>query len=231
MLLIKNGQQRKLADNKEFGRIRYWNREDSGGRSRKPEPYRYDDANAEIIGEHRGWNNTNRRQRAADSEDEDDSEGINGWEADDGDATESEREAPEDSVRFPLRAGKERPVRSGRPYYDEDFKRESSSKLRRNMTSDESELDETISDLENVMQDSDLDEDNNMGAPTSACYDYHKSRDGEEDHILFKGHGSNRLSGIDDSETDDDDDSDEGHSRSELFRDRSKNQDNIAGGP
>ncbi|KAL9249005.1 CRM-domain containing factor CFM9, mitochondrial-like protein [Drosera capensis] len=75
----KEWAEEEAAEKEELGKIRYRNREEFGGRFRRPELYTGCD-------ESRGWKDSNRKQIASDSDDEDDlPEDTNGWESEDED--------------------------------------------------------------------------------------------------------------------------------------------------
>ncbi|GLT65104.1 hypothetical protein SLA2020_375560 [Shorea laevis] len=70
--------EEEAAEEKELGRIRYWNREEIGGRSRSRNNYSDDE-----IRELRGWKDTfgKRRTNESDGEDADNFEGDDEWDS------------------------------------------------------------------------------------------------------------------------------------------------------
>ncbi|GMH24873.1 hypothetical protein Nepgr_026716 [Nepenthes gracilis] len=189
----------EAAEKDEFDKIRYWNREDSGGRFRQ----RDSDSDDETNGEVKGRKYAHWKQKAAKSDDaEAISDGIDVWESNDEDGgSEFEEETDEDSYKHSLKVGRGRTERTGGAYHEEDFKRDDGSKFRRKMSDEEPEL-EAFSDLENAMWDSDSGVENSLGAPRPAGNNYHSSSDEEEDHNLLNEEASSKVSGIDAHEID-----------------------------
>lgn len=145
----KEWEEEEAAEQEESGRIRYWNREEFAGRSRGPEMRSYGDSSH---GFRRNERDTRSQRRSNNSDDDDD---------DDSDQLDSEDD------EIPKRFDRTRPNtrRQG-----EDFKRRSTDP-RPQVRNDE---DNELSDLDNIMWDSEDEED----APANYIS---SSSDGEED--------------------------------------------------
>ncbi|KAJ4827563.1 hypothetical protein Tsubulata_004783 [Turnera subulata] len=116
------------AEKEEYGRIRYWNREDSGGRGRRPEMRRNDDSDSEVM-EGRHWKDARGKRRGARHVDSDASGGDNQWDDNDvadGSDRESDVDHSDEAHSYHRRTG-------GVQRKLEDFRRDNNTKgFRRN---------------------------------------------------------------------------------------------------
>ncbi|KAF5740416.1 hypothetical protein HS088_TW11G00485 [Tripterygium wilfordii] len=149
----------EAAEQEETGRIRYWNREDIGGRSRRSELHRHEDYYEEGRGARAGKDARDVRRnvdRYITSEDEhdwhpDDVRNARDLESDDDDSDE----APIDFQRS--RGGQGKRGRTAKAINNEGFRNKADSNLRRSVSKFEFESD-SFSDLENASWKSDTEE-------------------------------------------------------------------------
>ncbi|XP_010554068.1 PREDICTED: uncharacterized CRM domain-containing protein At3g25440, chloroplastic [Tarenaya hassleriana] len=170
----------EAAEKEEYGRIRYWNREEFNGRTTGSDRHRYgpDDRS---IGGSRGRNEMDARmKRTSDGSDDDDDDddddggggggGGGGWDSDDGD---EDGELPHKFDRARTNRGRQR----------EEFKRRGSDlRVRQNENVSESET--MFSDLDNTMWDSE-DENDDKPKPRFSRDDYKSTRDEDEDAYSY----------------------------------------------
>ncbi|GAV78704.1 CRS1_YhbY domain-containing protein [Cephalotus follicularis] len=193
----KEWAEEEEAEKEEQGQLRYWNKDDIGGRFRRPEGLRND---ADIRGE-RGRMDTRGRKRTADSDDDDDdnSEGDDEWDSDSvGDVNAIEihannsREAPDEFKRSRV----ERKPRNVRRVNDDNsFKRNTKANFVRKMAEEDSDSENMLSDLENAMWESDAEEGHDLRESGAGSSHNYRSSSSEEDDIdLIKGNERNGVS-------------------------------------
>lgn len=216
----KEWDAEEAAEKEELGKMRYWNREEFGGRFRRSETQRddnsYDDDGVKGA---RGWKDTRGKQRTNDSDDEDNDipDVDDEWDSNDmRDASDLESDADDsDKVHDKFRVSRTnrwREDKSGGAKNNDSFKRKPEAKFRRKATEEDSDSDSEnmLSDLENAMWQSDAEEEQDSEALKAASYNYRSSSDGEEDSYHSKGVEKNNWVNEHESV---DDDSDETHSR------------------
>lgn len=177
----KEWEEEEIAEKEELNRIRYWNKEDSGGRF-KPERYRGSDSDDEIGGRPRGGNDIHHRARITDSENED--------------GFSEDEESDENDEHPPSRVQKWNPEKTPGSYENRGFKN-TRSRFKGKGGEEESESENTLSDLDNIMGQSDSEEEHMPRGPRPHRTD------------KFVRNDINRLNDDDYSEIDCDDDDDD----------------------
>lgn len=159
----KEYEVEEAKENEEIGRLRYWNREEYGGRFRRLDSSRNDDYGGEVRGS-RVWQTTHSKHRATDSDDEEIAHSDIDDDDDDDDEFNSSifvDDSDIDSNSNEARGGfKESGGRGERRNISPN--RHTEAKFRRNMAIADSELEGMLSDVENAMWDSD-EEENDSG--------------------------------------------------------------------
>ncbi|KAI3409210.1 CRM domain-containing protein [Psidium guajava] len=198
----------EAAEKEEAGKIRYWNREEFGGRFKRPEYRGGNDSDIEIRGA-RNWKDRRGKQAIDSNEGEHD-----GWDSDDAEEVSDVENAHDDSDEELARSIVERQKheRTGKPKNIQTPPRNARPSVRNNVVVKESESDSMLSDLENVMWDSDEGEgEDSRQSETGTSRNYHSSSDEDENlHQPVRG-DQNRfcsLRGDDDESNDDMDESD-----------------------
>ncbi|TXG54733.1 hypothetical protein EZV62_019989 [Acer yangbiense] len=191
----KEWEAEEAAEKEEFIRIRYRNREESGGRFRRSGNYSDDDQDDNIRA--RGWKDKHSQKRSADNGDEVDDE----WESShaanasnlESDADDSD-EAHDEFNRFKVERGKQNNI--GRANINnKGFQRNAEANINRKMAIEDSEPENNFSDLENAMWQSDSEEEPDSRAVASHDHRKRNCKNGVNDF------GSN----ADDSDEADDD--------------------------
>ncbi|WVZ14662.1 hypothetical protein V8G54_012228 [Vigna mungo] len=161
----KEYEAEEAKEKEEFGRIRYWNKEEFGGRYRRSDASRNDDHDVEARGS-RAWQSTQPKRHAIDSDDEenahfdddddDDASDLdsnyNGYEGSRGRFKESRRKREKQNNP---EMGQHRDNRSSN--------RHAGSKFRSNTSMEDSESEGMFSDVENAMWESGDEENNDSG--------------------------------------------------------------------
>ncbi|KAJ1402059.1 YhbY-like superfamily [Sesbania bispinosa] len=150
----KNMKLKEAKEKEELGRIRYWNKEEFGGRFRRSDASRNDDYDGEVRGS-RVWQTTRPKHRATDSEDEENAH------SDDGDEWHSSNIADDSDI-------------------DSNSDGSNEARGRRNMAIKDSESEGMLSDVENAMWESD-EEENDSGHLRQFSDKYKSSSSDEED--------------------------------------------------
>lgn len=213
----------EAAEKEERGQIRYWNREEFGGRFRRSETQGDDNfyGNDEVK-RARGWKETRGKQRTDDSyeNDNDISEGEDEWDSDDvRDASGLESDA-DDSNQVLDRARVSRASRSREDNVhgfknNRSFKINSEANFRRKTTEEDSDSENMLSDLESARWQSDAKEEHDSHPSRAANYDYRSSSDEEEDLYHTTGNEKNVVS-EDESGADDSDETQSGYNISKV---------------
>ncbi|KAB2610152.1 CRM domain-containing protein [Pyrus ussuriensis x Pyrus communis] len=180
----------EAAEKEEFTRMRYWNREEYGGRYRRSEEPENDDSDDEIP-RVRDWRQTHGKQRPnGDYEDDNEewrSNNVVGSSVLDSDADDSDG-TPEKFKISPRDWGRQNKI--GRAKNDECFYRNSEANNRKAsnrkiMVDVESE--NVLSDLDTAMWKFNSEEEHDSTASRAANYDFRSSSDEEEDLTYTKG--------------------------------------------
>ncbi|KAM1565584.1 hypothetical protein ACFX1Z_044371 [Malus domestica] len=181
----------EAAEKEEFTRMRYWNREEYGGRYRRSEEPENDDSDDEIP-RPRDWRHNGKQRPNGDYEDDEEewhSNNAVGASVLDSDADESDG-TPEKFKISPRDRGRQ--DRIGRAKNDERFCRNSEANNRKVnnrkiMVDDGTESENVLSDLDTAMWKSDSEEEHDSTASRAANYDFQSSSDEEEDLMYLKG--------------------------------------------
>lgn len=200
----KEYEAEEEKEKEELGRIRYWNKEDFGGRYKRSDAYRNDDQDVEARGS-RVWQGTRPRHHATDSDDEENAHSDND---DDGGGGDDEQhfnniadandldsspggsnEARGSFKESRRKREKQNNISMGRSRDNESLNRHTGAKFRRNMAIEDSESEGMLSDVENVMWESDEEEndsghlrkfkDNYKSSSSDDEYTYQTMRDKE----------------------------------------------------
>lgn len=205
----------EAAEQEELGRLRYWNREEYGGRYRRSETHRDDDSDDDEVKGARNWKDTRGKQRTSDSDDKDNDiyDGDDEWNSKDvRDASDLESDADDsDEVHNKLkvsRANRGKEDKFQRAKNNEGFKRNPEANFRRKMAEEDPDSENMLSDIENAMWQSDAEEEHDSRASRAVSYNYRSSSE-EEELYHMKGEKEN---GVNEHESEADD-SDEAHDR------------------
>ncbi|XP_061357528.1 CRM-domain containing factor CFM9, mitochondrial [Gastrolobium bilobum] len=185
----KEYEAEEAKEKEELGRIRYWNREEYGGRFRRSDDPRNDDYDGEVRGS-RVRQTTRPKRQANDSDDEENghSEDDDEWHssniADDSDLDSNSDGSIEarDSLKE-SRGKRERQnnVGTGRARVNESSNRHAEAKFRRNMAIEDSESEGMLSDVENAMWESD-EEENGSGHSRKFSDNNYKSSSSDDEY-------------------------------------------------
>lgn len=199
----------EAAEKEDSGRIRYWNREEFGGRFRRAETVRGDSSYNDINGA-RSWKDTRGKPRTCESDDEDSdaSDADDEWQSHHvrrASAVDSDTdEFDESEENFKVHKGDRRKQeKTGRFGNDEAYKRNAPVNLRKSMPEEDSDAENVLSDLETAMWQSDADEEHNSSTSRATNYNYRSESDEEEDSYNLKEQQGGRItfeSSADDSD-------------------------------
>lgn len=177
----KEYEAEEAKEQEELGRIRYWNREEFGGRFRRSDVSRNDDHDGEVRGSR--FRQTALKHQASDSDDEniehsDDNEEWNSLDSNSDNSIEAKG-------RFKVsKVDREKRKNFGRAQVNESSNRHAEGRFRGNAAIVDSESGNTFSDLENAMWESDEEENepsrqfsNNYKSKSNDKYAYHTKRD------------------------------------------------------
>lgn len=171
----KEYEAEEAKEKEELGIIRYWNKEEFGGRYRRSDASRNDERDVEARGS-RAWQTIHPKHLASDSDGEenahfnndDDEDGDDEWRfnnvVDASDLDNNSDGSNETRGRFKESRGqRKKPNNTGmdRTRDNENINRHAGAKFRRNMTIEDSESEGVFSDVENAMWESDEEENNN----------------------------------------------------------------------
>ncbi|KAG7982022.1 hypothetical protein I3843_04G028600 [Carya illinoinensis] len=200
----------EAAEKEELSKIRYWNREEFGGRFRRSETPRansYDDDD-EVRGT-RGWKETRVKPRTNDTDDEDidNSDGEDEWDSNDvRDAVDVESDSDDShQVHDKVRVSRANRWKEDKIYGAKNngsSKRNPEANFRRERTEEESDSESMLSDLENATWQSDAEEEHDSEPSRAVSNNYRSSSDEEEDFYHIKGNekkGDKDESGADKS--------------------------------
>ncbi|KAG5039230.1 hypothetical protein JHK85_011706 [Glycine max] len=209
----KEYEAEEAKEKEEFGRIRYWNKEEFGGRYRRSDASRNDDHDVEARGS-RVWNTTHPKRHAIDSDDEENAHSDNDDDDDDeewhfnniADASDLDSNSDEsDGTRGKFKESRRKREKQNNPGIsrardDESSNRHAGAKFRRNMAIKDSESEGMLSDVENAMWESEDEEqeNNDSGHLRKFSGNYRSSSsDDEYAHQTM----SNKKSGVRDHES------------------------------
>ncbi|EEF40973.1 conserved hypothetical protein [Ricinus communis] len=144
----------EAAEQEEFGKIRYWNKEDFGGRVRRSEMHR----SAASEGEERGagrWKDAHDRRR---NDDRDDDNDDGQWDSDDVEISNDLESETDDSDEVLGVENRSRGVHTkqngvGRDYNTKGFRRNAEAKFQREVVKEDSKSEYMLSDLDSAASD------------------------------------------------------------------------------
>lgn len=179
----------EAAEKEEFGKIRYWNREDYGGRIRSPEIHRSEVSDGEARGA-RHWRDPRDKRMSSNRDDDSDvSEGDNEWNVRDNSDHESDFYADRRS-----RGLRRKQDGIGREYNAHVIKRKFEPEFKEKMAEEDSESEEMLSDLDNAMWQSDAEEEHvSRTSRAEASPIFKSSSDDEEDTYPLKRNEITRV--------------------------------------
>ncbi|KAA8530182.1 hypothetical protein F0562_004891 [Nyssa sinensis] len=188
----------EAAEKEEISKIRYLNREDSGGRFGRSEMV--EDSDDDIRGGTRSWKDTRGRQRINYDDNKDDiiSGDDDGWDSDDvEDVFNHESDAnPSNETHSKINVPKvERRKRDeiGRANANEDSKRSPKAQFRGKMAHEDSISEDTLSDLEDAVWESDDEEEHDSRGSRTASSKYRNNSDEEEEFYHMKRDERNEV--------------------------------------
>lgn len=185
----------EAAEKEELSQIRYRNREEHGGRFRKPDMST--NSPDDEMEKPRVWKQRDSKQRLYNSDEEDDHGNEEEWDSDDGqnannlDSDTDDSDGADGIVQSPPRAGGRHDLAKNK-----SFKRNVEPFERKRMDTEASEPENMLSDLESAMWQSDTEEEDDMKVSRDANHDY-KSHEDDLHHI--KKDMNNRLNDYDSS--------------------------------
>lgn len=156
----------EAAEQEELGKIRYWNKEDFGGRIRRSEMHRNEVTDGEDRGGARCWKTAHEKKRSADRDDDSDmSEKNDQWDSDDaGDDLESDADDFNEAHRVHSRTRDVHRKQDGfgRAYNFKGSRRNAGAKFEEKVVEEDSEPESMLSDLDNAMHESDSEEEHEL---------------------------------------------------------------------
>ncbi|XP_027358976.1 uncharacterized CRM domain-containing protein At3g25440, chloroplastic isoform X2 [Abrus precatorius] len=200
----KEYEAEEAKEKEEFGRIRYWNREEFGGRYRRSDASR----NGDYDGETRGLRfrqTTHPKQRSIDSDDEENAHSDNDeWhssnnvDASDPDSDSDGSNEARGRFKESRRGGKKlkNNIGVGRARDNESSNRHAGAKYRKNMAIEDSESEGMFSDVENAMWESD--EEENDSGHMRKFSDNYKSSSSDDEYTYQTKRG--KMNGVRDHE-------------------------------
>ncbi|KAG5084643.1 hypothetical protein JHK82_052040 [Glycine max] len=208
----KEYEAEEAKEKEEFGRIRYWNKEEFGGRYRRSDASTNDDRDVEARGS-RVWQTTHPKRHAVDSDDEenthsdnDDDDEEEEWHFNnsaDASDLDSNSEGSDGTRRRFKESRRKREKQNnpgiGRARDSESSSRHAGAKFRVNMTVEDSESEGMLSDVENAMWESeDEEQENNDSGYLRKFSDSYKSSSSDDEYAHQTM--SNKKSGARDHE-------------------------------
>uniref|UniRef100_A0A2P2QN21 Uncharacterized protein LOC105109948 n=1 Tax=Rhizophora mucronata TaxID=61149 RepID=A0A2P2QN21_RHIMU len=206
----KEWAEEEMVEKEEIGKIRYWNREDFGGR-RRSEMHRDADMDGEVRGP-RHWNSAREKQRSAYRHDDNgDSEGDNDWDSNNvTEASDFESDADDPSIVHSDhgRSGQaqRKQIGIGQDHRTKGFKRNTEARFKGKVVEEDSDSENMLSDLDNAMWESDAEEETTPRTPRAKpTPGFRSSSDEEEDFHSIREHAMNGASDfVSDADEDDD---------------------------
>ncbi|XVE67852.1 hypothetical protein DITRI_Ditri09bG0021100 [Diplodiscus trichospermus] len=197
-------------EKEEIGRIRYWNRQEFGGRPGRFDNLRNNYSDDEVTGS-RGWKDARGNQRNADSEDEYEDNYAGSAELDPsnaGDLSEAETNDDDDDddgdseeiffKRSRIEKGEQDKI--GNWNNTQGFRRNDVGRNRPSMAEEDSEWESTLSDLDNAMRESDAEEDHDFRA-SNPSQNFKSSSEEEDGFYSTGGNEKNRVQYYDSDDT------------------------------
>ncbi|PNY05250.1 CRS1/YhbY (CRM) domain protein, partial [Trifolium pratense] len=182
----KEYEAEEAKEQEEFGRLRYWNREEYGGRFRRLDDSRNDAYDGEVRGS-RVRQNIHPRHRTTDSDDEENARSDDDDIADDSDIDSISDGSYEARVRFEESRGRRERnnnnIGIGNDQVNVGPSRHSGAKFRRNFAIEDSESEGTLSDVENAMWESDDEENDSVHLRRANGGNYKSSSSDDEGKI------------------------------------------------
>ncbi|XP_007031606.2 PREDICTED: uncharacterized CRM domain-containing protein At3g25440, chloroplastic [Theobroma cacao] len=214
-------------EKEEIGRIRYWNRQEFGGKPGRLDDVRNNYPEYEVRGS-RGSKDTHGNKRTADSEDdyEDNFEGAaKQYPCNAGDLSETESDDDDSEEVFEFKRSRvenRKQDKIGRLNSTAGFRRNAGGSYRQQKAED-SESENMLSDLDNAMRESDAEEEDDFRA-SNPRDNFRSSTDEEDGFYSTEGNEKDRVHYYDS------DDSYEAHTELEMSNTADKKLDGIDGG-
>ncbi|CAN1725664.1 CRM-domain containing factor CFM9, mitochondrial [Linum perenne] len=169
----------EAAEQEEFGRIRYLNKADFGGRIRRSDTYANNEAYDDDIRQRRRWPDAQNGLRSSSKDDDGDISDEDGaW--DGGDDSEDADDSDDTSDHGRSRPLERKQERSSPHFNNDRFNRRAAITERESHIEKASESEDMLSDLDNTMWDSD-DEDKSRAAKKEPSHSFKSSSSEEED--------------------------------------------------
>ncbi|KAI5442257.1 CRM-domain containing factor CFM9, mitochondrial isoform X2 [Lathyrus oleraceus] len=193
----KEYEEEEAKEKEEFGRLRYWNREEYGGRFRRPDDSRNDNFDGEVRGSrarqpiHPKYrtNDSDDEENAHfdndDEEDDDDDEWHSGSIVDDIDIENNSDGSDEARGRFKESRGRgerKNSVGIGKAQVNGGPSRHSEAKFMRNIAIQGSESEGMLSEVENAMWESDEEENDSVHLKRASSVNYKSSSSDDDEH-------------------------------------------------
>ncbi|ESW22906.1 hypothetical protein PHAVU_004G005000 [Phaseolus vulgaris] len=192
----KEYEVEEAKEKEEFGRIRYWNREEYGGRYRSSDVSRNDDHDVEASGS-RVWQSRQPKRYAMDSDDEENAHFDN--DDDDGeddewrfnnidDANDLDRNSNgSEGSRGRFKESRRKREKQNNPEMGQhrdntSSNRHAGAKFRSNVSMEDSESEGMFSDVENAMWESEDDENNHSGHLRKSSDNNYKSSSSDDEY-------------------------------------------------
>ncbi|KAJ7974662.1 RNA-binding, CRM domain containing protein [Quillaja saponaria] len=218
----KEYEAEEAKEKEEFGRLKYWNKEEYGGRYRGPIS-RDDDSDDHVRTD---WKNPRTKQRASDSDDEDNatSDGDDEWDSDDI-IRASELDSTADYSNEAGGRHRKKLNNIGKSQTSKGSKEHSEANFRQNMVKEDSGSESMLSDLDKAMWESEAEDEDESRTTTQENRNYKSSSDEDINEYVYhlKGNETNGVRGHDNNA----DDSDKAHDRSESPRSTMVKKDRI----
>ncbi|GMJ09379.1 hypothetical protein HRI_004607100 [Hibiscus trionum] len=185
-------------EKEEIGRIRYWNRQEFGGRPGRFENLRNDYSDDEVRGS-RGWKDTRGNKKTSGIDDEYEETLADAAELDQGsagDVSEVESDDDNDSEEvFEIKrtmVEKRKQDKVGRLNSNAGVRRNTGGSYRQAMAEEDSEIESMLSDLDNAMLESDAEKDQDFRASNHSKI-FRSSSDEEDGFYATKGNEKNMV--------------------------------------
>ncbi|KAL7232657.1 hypothetical protein ACSBR2_010632 [Camellia fascicularis] len=203
----KEWAEEEAAEKEELSKIRYWSRDDLGGRFRRSELLRSEDSVDNTRGGGWSWKDAQSGRRQSDDSDD---EGDEEWDSNGvGDASDYKSDtADHDRARYKFKAprvemGKQNGV--GRANGNKGCKRNVEAKFSENLPKHDSGSDNMLSDVGDAMWQSDSEGKQDLGISEATRNDYRSSSDEEEDFLHMKRDEKNGVAVVNHFESDSED--------------------------
>lgn len=192
----KEYEEEEAKEKEEFGRLRYWNREEFGGRFRRSDASRNDDYDGGEVRGSRARQTIHPKHRTIDSDDEenahfdnDDDDDHGEWRssniADDSDIDSNSDGSDEGRGRFKENRGRRERINNtgiGKAHVNGGPSRHGEAKFRRNMAVQDSESEGMLSEVENAMWESDEEENGSVHLRRASSDNYKSSSSSDDEY-------------------------------------------------